>query len=227
MEKQFGGIMCMISEEFPGNRDALLESQADFVECWLKPEQTQERQWLEAHGFYFLDRFLDCRIILRNLPEKPKRFRFETGIGTASIGDLQKLYRDVFTRDRRMHLGCAYDQDLAKRLIDGYIAEAQSEGMALMQCQFRDKTVGYAFLQESDSAFEIFLAGVLPEYQKTGAAVELYRACADFAIASGKRLLTGRISSSNTDVMNLYARLGANFYHPRDVYAKDQRGAQI
>ena len=217
------GVSCAVWEAFPENLDELLSSRADFLECWLEPGQTEEKLRLEEHGFYFLDRFLDCRIMLRNLPEKPKRTRFDVGEGNASLEELRTVYHEAFTQDRRMHLGRNYEQDLANRLIDRYIEEAQTGGMVLLQCRYKSQLAGCAFLKETDTAYEIYLAGVLPKFQKTGAAVELYRVCADFAAEANKRLLTGRISAANTDVMNLYALLGANFYHPRDVYVRDQR----
>lgn len=216
-------MTCAVWDDFPAEGAGLLDCEADFVECWLEPGQTKEKQWLEKNDFYFLERFLDCRIMLRNLPEKPKRVRFETGIGQAAAEELQKVYYAAFTQDRRMHLGQGYEQDLANRLIDYYIREAKSENMVLLECRYKKQLAGCAFLREADSAYEVYLAGVLPLYQKTGMAVELYRACADFASEAGKRILTGRISAANTDVMNLYARLGAAYYHPRDVYARDQR----
>ena len=216
-------MTCAVWDDFPAEGAGLLDCKADFVECWLEPGQTTEKQWLEKNGFYFLERFLDCRIMLRNLPEKPKRMRYETGIGQAATEELQKVYYAAFTQDRRMHLGQGYEQNLANRLIDYYIREAQSENMVLLECRYKKQLAGCAFLREADSAYEVYLAAVLPLYQKTGMAVELYRACADFAAEAGKRMLTGRISAANTDVMNLYARLGAAYYHPRDVYARDQR----
>ena len=223
MVRDCKGVVCAVWESLPEQREELLSCRADFLECWLEPGQTEEKFWLEEQGFYFLERFLDCRILLHKLPEKPKRMRFETGVGAAEVEELQQVYHTAFTRDRRMHLGRGYEQNLANRLIDYYIGVAQAEGMPLLQCRYQGQLAGCAFLREYDSAYEVYLAGVLPEYQKTGAAVELYRACADFSVEAGKRLLTGRISAANTDVMNLYARLEANFYHPRDLYVKDCR----
>ena len=218
------GIKCAVWDSFPDAPEELLGAQADFVQCWLEPWQAEAKEWLEGRGFYFSDRFLDCRILLRNLPEKPARARFLICEGDSPMEELQKIYHAVFTRDRRMHLGRGYEQELADTVIDSYIHEAMTGQMKLLRCCYKEKLVGCAFLQETDGTMEIYLAGVLPEYQKTGAAVELYRACADFAAAASKRLLTGRISAGNTDVMNLYASLGANFYHPRDCYVRDQRG---
>ena len=41
-----------------------------------------------------------------------------------------------------------------------------------------------------------------------------------YAKENGKRHLTGRISSRNMAVMNIYSGLGAVFSDPRDIYVK-------
>ena len=92
-----------------------------------------------------------------------------------------------------------------------------------MTCAYKGEVIGSALLQPVSDGYFIFLAGVLPKYQGTGAAVELYRACADYALEKNSRILHGRISAANTGVMNLYANLNANFYNPEYLFVKERK----
>ena len=67
----------------------------------------------------------------------------------------------------------------------------------------------------------IHLAAVKQKYRLTGAALSLYANAAEECKKQKKFFLDGRISSTNTAVMNLYASLGAVFFDPMDIFLKE------
>ena len=225
--KDRNGISCDYYEGLPKNLEQINSSQAHFILCMVAPSDISSVHWLQAHCFYLTDLRLECRIKMRELPDKPKRNRFEIKViedrKFFDKDELCMIYHEAFVSDRRFHLKEQYDQVLANRIIDSYIKEATDLKFPLVQCLYKEQIIGCAFMQPVQDGFYIYLAGVLPKYQGSGAAVALYRACVDYSLEHEARIIHGRISASNTGVMNLYANLNANFYNPKYLYIYERR----
>ena len=218
------GIILNIFEGVPENRQEIFSFNSDFIVCRVNPFDSDGADWLRKQGFFFADRQLDCRVSLKTLPESHVRQRFQIQINSMDYRNAQEIYRAAFVHDRRFHLRPAYDNMLADCVIEGYVAEAVHSNMTLLSCYAKEQALGCAYLQAFDKELFVYLAAILPHYQGTGASVELYRACANYARKIGKRTLTGRVSASNTAVINLYATLRANFSHSVDVYILERKG---
>ena len=218
------GVICLVQESFPEDPEKLLTADCRFVQCEVLVNDTAAKRWLIGHDFYFAERWLDVSVSMRTLPVDTRRKRYDICFGKESTAVLRQIYTEAYTEDRRFHLSHDYDQALANRVIEQYIQDALDQNMVLILCQYKGESIGSLFLQKSEKGFCVFLAGVRPRYQGTGAAVELYRAAADYCEAHGGAQLTGRISSANTGVMNLYGMLNASFFNPRDLYILDKGG---
>lgn len=218
------GIRLKMYDGLPESMDKILAEQCDFIVCRISPFECKGAKWLREHDFFFADCQLDCRVSLRRLPESVSRKRFEIRTNELSRQSACDIFHAAFVQDRRFHLQPAYNQELANCMMDSYVEEAVREKMALLSCHGKNQLLGCAFLQAADREMYVYMAAVLPQYQGTGASVELYRACAEYAAKQGKRILTGRISAANTSVLNLYADLGATFCNPAHVYILERKG---
>lgn len=219
--RSYGGVRCRVFDDAYEWQKSDRE-QSDFDRCSVAPHDTAASAMLLDAGFYFLDRRLSCRISLKRMPEGSSRKRFDTGMLDVSHDDMKQVFHSAFTSDRRMQLARCFDDELSSKVLDGYIYDAAD--MTLISCMYKGSPVGCAYLAEEEKSYFVYLAGVMPKFQGTGAAVELYRACADFAKEHGKRFLDGQISAANTSVMNIYAGLGADFRNAEDWYVLDRRG---
>lgn len=188
----------------------------------MSPRDNRAKRWLEGHGFYFAERWLNVAVLTRTLPEDGGKKRFEIQCGAQGHDILRRIFTEAFTVDRRFHLKQVYDQELANRIIESYILDAIERNMLLLVCRYKGKSIGALFLEEREDGFFVYLAGVIPRYQGTGAAVELYRAAAGYCLEHGGGRMTGRVSSANTAVMNLYGMLKASYSAPSDLYIYDK-----
>ncbi len=216
------GILCLVQDGLPDDPDKLLTVDCRFIQCEVTVNDITAKKWLTGHGFYFVERWLEASVSMRTLPQDSRKNRYDICAGEEDIGVLRRIYREAYTEDRRFHLRQDYDQALADQVIEQYIQDAHDQGMVLLLCRYKGESIGSLFLQETEKGFFIYLAGVRPRYQGTGAAVELYRASADYCKEHGGLQLTGRISAANTGVMNLYGMLNASFFNPRDLYILDK-----
>lgn len=217
------GIICYVQEGLPEEPEKLLNVNCHFVQCEVPVNDMAAKEWLTGHGFYFAERWLEVSVLMRILPQYNRKKRFDIcDCEKEAVEVLRRIYQEAYTEDRRFHLSMNYDQVLANRIIDQYIQVALAEDMIEILCRYKGESIGCAFLKETEKGFCIYLAGVRPKYQGTGAAVELYRAAADYCNAHGCIQLSGRISSSNTGVMNLYGMMNASFFNPKDLYILDK-----
>ncbi len=215
-------IICYVQNGFIEEPEKLLQIDCRFVQCEVAANEIHAKKWLTENGFYFVERWLDVSVPMRTLPVRAFRKRYETELGHENFSVLKRIYEEAFTEDRRFHLRMEYDQSLANQILKQYISDAIEQDMPLIICKYKGESIGCAFLQKTEKGYFVFLAGVRSAYQGTGAAVELYRAVADFCKEEGGSMLTGRIAASNTGVMNLYGMLNASYYNPRDLYILDR-----
>lgn len=226
--ESWNGITCLCCDEIPENRTEWLEQDVDFVQCSIKPSDTQAAEWLSAHGFFFADRKLDVRVKVQRAKERAK-YRFQVGYESqpydaAQREKINEILCEAFTHDRRFHLRQHYDKQLAGEILEAYCGFAENSGMERIVCRYRDEMIGCMYLKKTKEGYFVYLAAVHPAYQGTGAAVELYQEAVSFCKRRNGMVLSGNISSSNTGVMNIYAQLGGTFYRETDIYLYEKKG---
>ena len=176
---------------------------------------------MKVRGYSFGDRTLGVAINLRKLPEDLDRMiRFE--VRQARAEDMETILEialNSFPTDRRFHVKPEPDQKTANEIIRDWVERLTD----VYVCIHKETVVGFLDLESVGEQDQfIHLAAVTERYRAAGAALSLYASAVKTARENGKARLLGRISSTNTAVMNLYARLGGAFSDPIDVFLKDE-----
>lgn len=227
--ESWNGIKCLCCDELPEQQNEFVNQNVDFVQCSIAPSDTKAAEWLLNHGFFFADRKVDVRVRINNIPVKQYKRRFQTKCEPQSSDEGQKkkifeILCKAFTHDRRFHLRQHYDCKLASRIISAYHQHAEESEMKKILCRFKEEIIGALYLQQTKDGFFVYLAAVLPEYQGTGAAVELYQEAVVYCKQQNGMILSGCISSANTGVMNIYGQFGGTFHHETDIYMLEKKG---
>lgn len=222
-------------KEFEFSKEKLvseLSSAADYFMTEIPCDDTLSAEALTQNGFYFADRYLDARIKLKNERISEFKRRFDIDIlepwNYENDHELENncidVFREAFTVDRRFFLGRHYCKDSADIIIKEYVKNAIYNGMPQILVSNNGQIAGSLFLKEIDNGYFIYLAGVRQRYKGTGAALEMYKFAKNYCINREAGVLSGRISASNTAVMNIYVSMGAMFYNPRDLYILEKNG---
>lgn len=186
----------------------------------VKTPATEEMQkCFIRQGFFYADRMLKASINLKrtNLPYE-EMIRLEIQQSNEYRDEVLRIALKSFPVDRRFHVAPYYDDEIASRIITSWVDRLEEYYV----CIYHDKVIGFAALEEQRSGFyEIRLAAVDERYRLSGAALSLYayliKLCAGKNSGDGM-CLYGWISTVNTAVMNLYAKLGASFSEPSDIF---------
>ena len=138
---------------------------------------------------------------------------------TDEIDRIKQIAELSFLRDIRFLDAIPYDERDIKRNIDAYVDDCNGK---MYGNYFKGILVGFIEVVENLETKHgvIRLAAVDEKYRMTGSAMSLYTGVVMRYRAEGFHSLTGRISSRNMPVMNLYAALGAKFSEPLDIYGK-------
>ena len=175
---------------------------------------------MKARGYTFGDRTLGVAINLKRIEmDLDKMIRFE--VRKAREEDMEavmKIALASFPTDRRFHVKPEPDQNVADEILRDWVGQLNN----IYVCTHKNVVVGFLDLEtvgEQDSF--IHLAAVTERYRAAGAALSMYAFAIKAAMEAGKSRVLGRISSTNTAVMNLYARLGGVFSDPVDVFLRD------
>lgn len=169
-------------------------------------------------GFYLADRMLDVSINLTcSRLDFASMVRIEPIITSQRRGEVREIAQQSFPTDRRFHLSYVPDRAVSDKVIAGWV-----DGLSEYYfCEHKGAAIGFLALTGDEQQKFVHLAAVLERYRTSGAAISLYAAAARDCRAAGVRSLSGRISSANPAVINLYSYLGANFSNPCDVYLKE------
>lgn len=176
---------------------------------------------MQRRGFLWADRTLKASVSLSKL----KDVCGGGGLSVVETADYKKEILEIaassFETDRRFHLTPDCCPAVARRVLEEWVNKLDK----VLVCKFHDKVIGFcALVPSSEHALFVHLAAVSEKYRLTGAAVALYSHACKLAREQGRKRLEGRISSSNTAVMNIYAALGAVFSEPRDIFLKQLKG---
>lgn len=132
--------------------------------------------------------------------------------------DIEEIAFDSFKSDRRFHFLPRCNQDIANLVIKDWVDSLDSSFV----CSFKDQIVGFLNLKNiSEKEAEIYLAAVKEKYRLAGSALALYTTALFYAKNNGMNIVTGRISTANLPVLNLYSSFGAKFSEAHDIFLKE------
>lgn len=213
---RYGNISLMnIIAQFPENWNF---ENSDYVRVEMPTKADFEIQ-MQDKGFYWVDRTLKVSIGLAKLPENLEKYlRLPIEETTDYKNDILKIAVASFTYDRRFHIFPKCNKEISTQVLQSWINELDK----VLICLYKDQAIGFLALSEtSEDTLFVHLAAVDEKYRLMGAGMALYAKACLLARERGYKKLEGRISSQNTAVMNVYARLGANFSEPKDIYLKE------
>lgn len=187
------------------------------VELPSAPDNCAEMQ---KKGYIFADRTLGVAISLKRTElDFRKLIRFEIRPEDPNNEAILEIALSSFPSDRRFHVRPKPDDEVGEAVIRRWVKELTE----VYVCVHKGEIVGFLDLEPyGEKDCFIHLAAVRERYRAAGAAVSLYAHAVLTAKEKGCEKLCGRISSTNTAVMNLYARLGATFGEPRDVFVRSE-----
>lgn len=198
-------------------RDWTIPSEATHVRVVL-PADPEKVVAMTGRGYLFGDRTVLCSISTRRLPE-------DLGRGVRAEVDFEPIDRKAmldlslrsFHGDRRFYVTPSCDQMVAARVLEEWIAGLDEA----LVCRVKGAYAGFLAPMEEDGCLCVNLAATDERFRLAGAAMALYTSAMRLAHDRGYAKLTGRISTRNMPVLNLYAHLGAKFSDPRDVFLKE------
>ncbi len=174
---------------------------------------------MQARGYTFADRTLGVSVNLRRTAlDFGKLVRMEVVETKGYREDILRIAKLSFPEDRRFHILSQPDDRIAGLVLEEWVNSLD----ACLVCLYKGNPVGFLALRadETEAQF-VYLAAVEEKYRAAGAALSLYAKAAALTQERGYRQLTGRVSSRNTPVMNLYAYLGGTFSAPEDIFLKE------
>lgn len=188
------------------------------VRVSIPPTYENEKRMFER-GYFLADRTLGVSINLtRGDMDFDKFIRLPVTVASDRNDEIMEIARQSFPDDRRFNISLKPDPAIAEAVLIGWVKELKESYF----CEVNGKAVGFlALIGDGEMSRFVYLAAVLKKYRVTGAGFSLYAAAARDCKARGMKFLNGRVSSTNTAVMNLYSHLGASFSDPLDVYLKE------
>ena len=213
--RQYGRIKLLDIEcGEPYDWDA---ADATHIRVSVPPAYQNEAQMLRR-GFFPADRTLGVSINLaRSGVDYEGMIRLEPTLTSGRRGDVLAIARGSFPTDRRFNLAREPDPAMAGAVLSVWVDELEEYYL----CEHKGEAIGFLALTGQGERRFVHLAAVSERYRTSPAGLSLYAAAARDCRRAGVQWLQGRVSSANTAVMNLYARLGAVFSEPLDVYLKE------
>ncbi len=180
------------------------------------PSANENIDFFYKKGYVLVDRTLEVKVPLtRNKTDFEKMVRLDIERTVGCREEIAKIAMESFKEDNRFQI--LNQKDLYGKILDQWLKKMKEAFV----CIYKGEIVGFAEITEEDTDTPfIHLAATDEKYRLTGAGMSLYAYCADYYKKEGKRALTGRISSRNVAVMNLYTSLGGQFSKPWDIFAK-------
>ena len=171
-------------------------------------------------GYIFADRTLGVEVNLKQSRiDYKKLVRFDICRTDSISEEIIDIALSSFPSDRRFHVAAKPDMKIAEPIIRKWLDDLSE----VYVCMHKEHIAGFLGLVFStDGGGFVHLAAVREKYRAAGAAVSLYAGAFLAAQEKGYQRVCGRISTLNTAVMNLYARLGGIFVNPIDVFVRDE-----
>lgn len=183
------------------------------------PSDAQSAVEMARRGYVFGDRTVGVSINLSRLdPALEKQCRLPVVQRSDRKQDMLRIACESFPYDRRFHIMPTLDAQIARAVLADWIEAIPSAFIA----EYKGETAGFLALTEAEEGAQfVSLAATDARYRLLGTAMSLYVHAALWSKENGSKKLLGRVSTQNTSVMNLYARLGASFQDPQDIFLKE------
>ena len=194
------------------NISELRESEND-SRFFIDSARNDLAEFLRQKNFVFIDRTIQATIPLKSSSDFKKFCRLP--LETSELNErISEIAKKSFTQDVRFFDSVPPTFD--EKILENYLSEMKS----CYICRVKNEIAGFIEVVDSDEKSEciIRLAAVDEKFRLSGAALSLYAGAADLWKEKNFRKITGRISTKNFPVVNLYATLGANFSRPYDIY---------
>lgn len=193
---------------------------SDFTLVHVQYDDIESIKKAKDKGFEFLNRTITASISLQSIKDDlGDNIRANIVCDKDITHDMYEIAYLAFPTDRRFHLGEAFDNTLAKKLIKAYIDDANEKNILVFKCYHKERLVGFTIVEINDEiTCETILGAVLPEYHKRGVAINLYAYMRNVLAEKGYKEVFGRIASTNVSSINLHVSLGARFADTEDVY---------
>ena len=181
--------------------------------CFIDSSRNDLADFLRQKSFVFIERTVQATIPLKNSADFKKfcRLPLEVSELNERICDIAKK---SFSQDVRFFISVPPIFD--EKILENFLSEMKN----CYVCRVKNEIAGFIEIVETEENFsaEIRLAAVDEKFRLSGAALSLYAGAATLWREKDFRKITGRISTKNIPVVNLYATLGANFSRPYDIY---------
>ena len=174
---------------------------------------------MAERGYILGDRTIGVTINLTRVnSDIDKLIRFDIEDGTAEKDRILDIAVQAFDYDRRFNIRPIPDRKIRESVLAEWVDKLSN----VYICRYKSEVLGFIDIEEVDEkTCDIHLAAIDQSTRLPGVAMSLYAFAVQKSIDMGKRRLTGRISSRNMAVLNVYASLGAVFSEPRDIYLKE------
>lgn len=169
--------------------------------------------FLRRKNFVFVERTIQATIPLKSSADFKKFCRLPLEVSELNER-IFEIAKKSFVQDVRFFISVPPVFD--EKILENFLSEMKT----CYVCRVKNEIAGFIEVVESEEKSEgiIRLAAVDEKFRLSGAALSLYAGAADLWREKNFRKLTGRISTKNIPVVNLYSSLGANFSRPQDIY---------
>jgi len=190
---------------------------ASHIRVYL-PATAQNVLKMQEYGFFFADRTLKTNISLnKSNIDFNKIIRLTIIESEDYKEEILNIAIASFLTDRRFHFTPQCDFNIASLVLKEWVNDLSQ----VLICVYKDIIIGFLALKEINKhSICIHLAAVDEKYRMTGAAMSLYARACQLAKERGYKSIEGRISSTNTAVMNIYSFFAASYSEPIDIYLK-------
>ena len=174
---------------------------------------------MSERGYILGDRTIGVTINISKIDSGiEKLIRFDIEEGNSEKNKILDIAVQAFEYDRRFNIKYLPDKVLSEAILHTWVDNLNN----VFICRYKGDVLGFIDIEEvDDKTADIHLAAIDQSVKLPGVAMSLYAFAVKKAIEMGKRRLTGRISSRNMAVMNIYSGLGAVFSEPKDIYIKE------
>lgn len=179
------------------------------------PDIERVPYWSEK-GYLLTDRLQKVKVPLKqNSVDFAKQIRMKVILTDKYREEICQIAEESFVYDTRFSVTHPVDDELRRQRIRDYVAGCDE----WFVCIYKEKVIGFIVPRiENAREVSVYLAAVKPEYRISGAASSLYSYVAKYYKEQGYTTLSGKISSRNVSVANIYLSMGGRFAEVRDVY---------
>lgn len=208
-----------VARALPALLTELARRDARLVQTKVPVAATALLRSLCASGFYPVEAMLSLSLPLERMRRIAERAPASLALRDARADDLAALApiaRQAFHADR-FHLDPHLSSERAGERYEAWLARglAAGEPVFVYEDVRRGRTVGFFHVRETEpGVVDLSLAAVEPSARRLGLGSLMYQAVVEAVRARGFRTAITHITVQNTDVLNLFARLGFAFHEP-------------